>query len=101
MLDSTPKFVVTAYLTLNRNETFRIPPEYHKVQVVAGIAWLTIEGSDLVLTPGETACLLSRDPVVVSVLGQQPLELLAWQQEDSPSSPPDKPSAPSHSPVIL
>ncbi len=94
MLDSTPKFVVTACLTLDKTQVFRIPANYHRVKVMAGTAWFTIEGRDVILTPGETLALHSKTPVLVSVLGNKPLTLLAWQ--DELSTPPDKPVEPFH-----
>lgn len=67
-------------LVLWRNEVFRLSPESRGVRVLAGRAWVTYAGQDLILgrgdevsiTPGGDFALLSalgRRPLIVEILG--------------------------------
>lgn len=67
-------------LMLHDDEVFRLPPTSRGVQVVSGLAWLTVAGEDIFLkndqrlwlvTPGKSALVsaLGRTPLVLEVLG--------------------------------
>ena len=63
-------------LSLAPGEVFRLPQASHSVQVLSGIAWLTVAGEDIILANHEVASLLSSQNVaLISALSEQPLLL--------------------------
>ncbi len=72
-------FVVTRIFKLCEHEVFRIPSAYREVQVLSGVAWITVAGEDIILTYKEKASLtLNKDEAIVSSLSDVPLILAAW-----------------------
>lgn len=62
-------------LILEQGEIFRFP-ECRELHVLSGVAWVTIAGEDVILTPQEKASLSSnKDFAVISALGNFPLIL--------------------------
>ena len=67
-------------LLLYKGELYRLPPAAAGIRVLAGRAWLTVAGQDLLVTPGEKVSLPSRkDGALISALGQAPLILEIYQ----------------------
>ena len=71
---------------LRHNELFRLPAASPGIEVVAGAAWVTVNGQDIFLASGERLWLSShRDAVLVSALGRNPVILevfgTAYQSE--------------------
>lgn len=63
-------------LMLHDDEVFRLPPTSRGVQVVSGLAWLTVAGEDIFLRNGQRLWLVTpKDSVLVSAMGQTPLVL--------------------------
>jgi hypothetical protein len=64
-------------LTLVRhNEVFRLPVASRRIEVVAGTAWITVNGRDIFLAAREKLLLPSRrDSALISALGRTPLIL--------------------------
>jgi hypothetical protein len=63
-------------LMLGRNEVFRLPATSRGIEVVAGTAWVTVNGRDIFLTSRERLWLPSRrDSALISALGRNPLIL--------------------------
>ncbi len=64
-------------LTLVRhNEVFRLPVAGRSIEVVAGTAWVTVNGRDIFLASREKLWLPSRrDAALISALGRNPLIL--------------------------
>jgi hypothetical protein len=61
---------------LRRDEVFRLPAASQAVQVVSGLAWLTMAGEDILLKSGQKLWLVAnKDLVLISALGQSPLVL--------------------------
>jgi hypothetical protein len=74
-------------LMLRRDEIFRLPTASREVRVVAGVAWLTMDGEDILLQNGERAWLLAgKDLALVSPLRSAPLILEIFGDNASSSS---------------
>jgi hypothetical protein len=59
---------------LENGEVFRINHFYSEFQVLSGVAWVTIEGKDLILCSGEKLKFESKKAVaLISALGKQQL----------------------------
>ncbi len=65
-----------ARLMLHHHEVFHLPVAGQSLKVVSGVAWVTVNGRDIFLAPGEKHWLPSQgDAALVSALGRQPLIL--------------------------
>lgn len=63
-------------LMLRHNEVLRLPPAGQELQVISGVAWVTVSGRDIFLASGERFRLPSRgDTTLISALGRQSLIL--------------------------
>ncbi|MBN1877486.1 MAG: hypothetical protein JXA33_24905 [Anaerolineae bacterium] len=62
-------------LVLYRNETYHPPRVYRTVQVLSGIAWMTVAREDIILRQGEKASFVSSKDILISALGDTPLIL--------------------------
>ena len=62
-------------LTLFPSETLRLPPSCRAVTIRAGAAWISYDGRDIQLPPGETMTFSGNDCAVVSALGDFALVL--------------------------
>lgn len=70
------KSVFPLRFTLKKDEIFRLPPGNREFQVLSGVAWVTIDGNDIILHSGEKAELEShKDIAIISALGEIPLIL--------------------------
>lgn len=67
---------VMVRLMLRHNEVFRLPAVSRGIQVVSGLAWLTVAGEDIFLGNGQRLWLVgAKGSALVSALGQTPLIL--------------------------
>jgi hypothetical protein len=65
-------------LILYKGEVFRLPASFKEVQVLSGLAWLTINGKDILLEQGQKIALSSKeDFALVSAMRDMPLVLEA------------------------
>ena len=62
-------------LVLYRKETYRLPQACRKIQVLSGVAWMTVAGEDVFLTQGEKTSFTPGKGVLISALGDTPLIL--------------------------
>jgi hypothetical protein len=70
------KSLVPCRFTLQKGEVFRVPSGCKELQVLSGVAWITVAGQDIILTSGETASLESNKGfAILSALGRNPLTL--------------------------
>jgi hypothetical protein len=70
------KSLVPYRFTLKKGEVFRVPSECKELQVLSGVAWITLGGQDIILSSGQTASLESNKGfAILSVLGKAPLTL--------------------------
>jgi hypothetical protein len=59
---------------LLKGEVQRVKPDYRGLRVRSGLAWITLNGRDLVLKRGEEVALeMQQEAAVVSPLGHVPL----------------------------
>lgn len=73
------KFLEPRLFTLRKGEVFRLPLAFREVQVLSGVAWITVAGEDIILTCKEKASLLlNKDEAIISALSDAPLILEAW-----------------------
>lgn len=70
------KSLAPAQVILPKGKEFRVPLEYRELHLLSGVAWLTVNGEDIILQSGETVSLPSnRGLAILSVLGNKPLTL--------------------------
>ncbi len=63
-------------LMLRHDEVLRLPPAGQELQVISGVAWITVNGRDIFLVSGERFRLPSRgDTTLISALGRQSMIL--------------------------
>lgn len=63
-------------LMVRHDEVFRLPVASRSIEVVAGTAWVTVNGRDIFLASGESLLLPARsDTALISALGRYPLVL--------------------------
>jgi hypothetical protein len=63
-------------LMLRYNEVLRLPASGQKLQIISGVAWVTVNGHDIFLASGERLRLPSRgDAALISALGRQSIIL--------------------------
>ncbi|MBV9386266.1 MAG: hypothetical protein JOZ78_07550 [Chroococcidiopsidaceae cyanobacterium CP_BM_ER_R8_30] len=73
------KFLVPRLFTIRQGAVFRLTSVDREIQVLSGVAWLTVAGEDIILTCKEKAFLeLNQDFAIVSALSNVPLLLVAW-----------------------
>ena len=71
-------------LILYRHELCRLPPKCRSIRVLAGQAWVTLAGEDLILAPNEKVQFApTKDFALLSALGSIPL--IVEIQDDPPS----------------
>ncbi len=72
-------FLIPRLFTISQGEVFRLTSAGREVQVLSGVAWITVAGEDIILTCAEKASLeLNQDFAIVSALSDVPLLLAAW-----------------------
>lgn len=68
--------LVSCQFTLEKGELFRIPSTCKELHILAGTAWITVAGKDIVLTAGEAASLEpNKDCAILSALGNTSVSL--------------------------
>ncbi|TAF11261.1 MAG: hypothetical protein EAZ77_00985 [Nostocales cyanobacterium] len=61
-------------LTLEHNQSLRLAPQVHELQILSGCAWLTITGKDIILMNKEIASIpKTQYGAVISAISQEPL----------------------------
>ena len=80
---NTTNFILR--LMLCHNELFRLPRAGRGLAVVAGTAWVTVNGQDIFLAPDQSLCLPARrDTALISALGRTPLILEVFGATSAP-----------------
>jgi hypothetical protein len=70
------KSLVPYQVNLQKGKEFRVPLECRELHLLSGVAWLTVNGEDIILKSGETVLLQSNKGLaILSVLGNMPLTL--------------------------
>ena len=76
LFKSNLEFLVPCQFTLEKSEVFRIPSSCKELHILAGAAWITIAGRDIVLTSGGKVSLdPKKDCAILSALGNKPVSL--------------------------
>lgn len=66
-------------IILMKNEVYKLPQTHRQVQVLSGIAWITLDKQDIILNSPEKILLpSSKNPAVISALNYVPLILAVW-----------------------
>lgn len=66
-------------IILMKNEVYKLPQTHRQVQVLSGIAWITLDQQDIILQSSEKTSLpSSKNAVVISALNNVPLILAVW-----------------------
>jgi hypothetical protein len=66
-------------IILMKNEVYRLPQNHQEVQVLSGIAWITIDTQDIILHGLEKISLPpSKNFAVISALSNMPLIIAVW-----------------------
>jgi hypothetical protein len=66
-------------IILMKDEVYRLPQTHREVQVLSGIAWITLDQQDIILQSSEKTSLpSSKNAVVISALNNVPLILAVW-----------------------
>ena len=67
-------------IILMKNEVYRLPQTHREIQVLSGIAWITLGKQDIILHSLEKVSLPpSKDFAVISALNNMPLIVAVWQ----------------------
>ncbi len=62
-----------------KDEVYRLPQTHRQIQVISGIAWITLDKQDIILnSPEKVSLSSSKNPVVISALNNVPLILAVW-----------------------
>ncbi|MEG3843242.1 hypothetical protein [Microcoleus sp. herbarium14] len=72
-------------IILMKNEVYRLPQTHREIQVLSGIAWITLDKQDIILHSPEKASLPpTKNFAVISALNNMPLILAVWQDKSQP-----------------
>ncbi|MEG3849595.1 hypothetical protein QT971_02420 [Microcoleus sp. herbarium19] len=72
-------------IILMKNEVYRLPQTHREIQVLSGIAWITLDKQDIILHSSEKASLpSSKNAAVISALNNMPLIVAVWQDKNQP-----------------
>ena len=83
MLQKISELAAPDRIILMNNEIYRLPQTHREIQVLSGIAWITLDQQDIILQSPEKASLPpSRNFAVISALNNMPLILAAWQDKN-------------------
>ena len=71
-------------IILMKNEVYRLPQTHREIQVLLGIAWITLDKQDIILHGPEKVSLPpSKNFAVISALNNMPLIVAVWQDKSS------------------
>lgn len=69
---------------LYKGEVYRLSPTYQGLRVIAGHAWVTLAGNDIMLTSGEEKSLSThQETALISTLQNTPLIFEVWGEAGS------------------
>ena len=83
MLQKISELAAPDRIILMNNEIYRLPRTHREIQVLSGIAWITLDQQDIILHSPEKASLPpSKNFAVISALNNMPLILAVWQDKN-------------------
>ncbi|MCC3404489.1 MAG: hypothetical protein JGK17_02665 [Microcoleus sp. PH2017_10_PVI_O_A] len=66
-------------IIIMKNEVYKLPQTNREIQVLSGIAWITLDKQDIILHSPEKASLSpSKNFAVISALSNMPLIVAVW-----------------------
>ena len=69
-------------IIMMKNEVYRLPQTHREIQVLSGIAWITLDKQDIILRGPEKVSLPpSKNFAVISALNNMPLVVAVWQDK--------------------
>jgi hypothetical protein len=79
MLQRYSELAAPDRIILMKNEVYKLPQTHREVQVLSGMAWITIDKQDIILHSPEKILLTStKNAAVISALNNEPLILAVW-----------------------
>ncbi|MCU0546765.1 MAG: hypothetical protein MUE44_32140 [Oscillatoriaceae cyanobacterium Prado104] len=67
-------------IILMNREVYKLPHSVREIQVLSGIAWLTLDQQDIILqNPEKTTLQPSKNAALISALNNMPLVLAIWR----------------------
>ncbi len=79
MLQKHSELAAPDRIILMKNEVYRLPQTHREVQVLSGIAWITLDKQDIILNSPEKILLpSSKNTAVISALNNVPLILAVY-----------------------
>jgi hypothetical protein len=79
MLQRYSELAAPDRIILMKDEVYKLPQTHREIQVLSGIAWITLDEQDIILnSPEKTLLPPSKNPVVISALNNVPLILAVW-----------------------
>jgi hypothetical protein len=79
MLQISSELAASNRIILMKDEVYRLPQTHREIQVLSGIAWITIDTQDIILNNSEKVTLpSSKNPAVISALNNVSLILAVW-----------------------
>jgi hypothetical protein len=83
MLQRYSELAAPDRIILMNNEVYKLPQTHREIQVLSGIAWITLDQQDIILESPEKASLPpSKNFAVISALNNMPLILAVWQDKN-------------------
>ncbi|MEG4516133.1 MULTISPECIES: hypothetical protein [unclassified Microcoleus] len=83
MLQTYSECAAPDRIILKGNEVYRLPQTNQEIQVLSGIAWITLDQQDIILHSQEKASLPpSKNFAVISALNNMPLILTLSQHKN-------------------
>ena len=83
MLQISSECAAPDRIILMENEVYRLPQTHREIQVLSGIAWITLDQQDIILQSPEKASLPpSKNFAVISALNNMPLIMAVWQDKN-------------------
>jgi hypothetical protein len=79
MLQRYSEYTAPARIILMKNEVYRLPQTHREIQVLSGIAWISLDKQDIILhSPEKSSIPPSKNFAVISALNNMPLILAVW-----------------------
>jgi hypothetical protein len=83
MLQKISELTAPDRIILMNNEVYRLPQTHREIQVLSGIAWITLDQQDIILQSHKKASLPpSKNFAVISALNNMPLILAVWPDKN-------------------
>ena len=84
MLQRYSELAAPDRIILMKNEVYRLPQTHREIQVLLGIAWISLDKQDIILNELEKVSLPpSKNFAVISALNNMPLVVAVWQDKSS------------------